>query len=126
MTDNVEYVLHLNPDQAHETLKAVELLMRLKLNQYKELPFNLIPLGDGDFCKRRDGANENLEAAFKYIFPTLESQKKDQEWYRLYNLYQVLRKAIHDVERPTSCGVDSYPPIRLTEEPLPTCDIVKL
>ena len=126
MSKNLEYTLILNSDQAHEALKAVELLMRLKINQPDQLSRDLLEpmyerIGCDEFCKRRDAANKHLRLAFLEIFPALDDWKKDTEWYRLYNLYQALRYAIHEAEYPNSVGVDSYPPMQFTEEPIPKC-----
>ena len=118
---NPSYRLTLNKTQAHTALKAIELMLRLKLNQPEEIPFALI-LNEEDFCERRDNAKPLLEAAFNIMYKgrdNTDASWKDAEWYRLYNMYQVLRKAIHDAEHPDSKGVDSYPPIAFTEEPLP-------
>ena len=127
MSKNLEYTLTLNSDQAHETLKAVELLMRLKINQPEELSRALLEpmyerIGCYEFCQRRDEANRFLQFAFLKIYPTMNDWMKDDEWYRLYNLYQSLRYAIHNAEHPQSTGVDSYPPTRFTDEPIPKCE----
>ena len=119
-----EYTLTLNSDQAHEVLKAVELLMRLKLNQPGEITRNLLDsmykrIGIDEYCRRRSLSDPYLKLAFKSIFPTDDDIRKDDEWYRLYNLYQALRYAIHEAEHPNSIGVDSAPPMQFTSEPLP-------
>lgn len=115
-----EYILTLNSEQAKEINKAVDLLMRLKINQYKELPFALINIADNDFCKKRDTANPYLHLAFAAMYEgKKDTEWKDSEWYRLYNIHQVIRKAIHDVEHPNSIGVDADPPIAFGGEPLP-------
>lgn len=126
MSKKLEYTLTLNSDQAHEALKAIELLMRLKINQPDQLSRDLLEpmyerIGCDEFCKRRDAANEYLRLAFAVIFPALDDWKKDTEWYRLYNLYQALRYAIHEAEHPNSVGVDSCPPMQFAEEPIPKC-----
>lgn len=127
------YTLELNSEQTREILKAVELLMRLKLNQPKEITRaimsdsyywdeenkNIIKEKFNDFIDRRDIADTYTEKAFKLIFPSWEYVKKDEEWYRLYNIYQVIRKNLHDAENPEGIGVDSYEPIAFTDEPLP-------
>lgn len=120
--NNYEYILTLNSDQTRETLKAIELLMRLKLGQYKELSFALLDITKDDFCRRKDLSERHLEKAFNELFGGKTDKKtdwKDTEWYRLYNLYQVLRKALHDAENPEGVGIDGYDPIQFTEEPLP-------
>lgn len=118
----VEYTLTLNSDQAHETLKAVELLMRLKIRQFDALPYNVIGIERDDYCVKRDEAKPHLDALERIFFPNWQDIKKDAEWYRLYNLYQVLRYAIHEAEHPQTIGVDSYPPVQFSDEPLPMCE----
>ena len=128
----IEYTLTMNSEQAKECLKAVELLMRLKINQPEQISRSVMPEDYwedgmlnkqkfGEYIKHRDAANDHLNRAFAEIFPTRESVKKDSEWYRLYNIYQVIRYQIHLAEYPNSTGVDSYPPRQFSEEPLPEC-----
>ncbi len=122
----IEYTLIMNSDQARETLKAVELLMRLKINQPHEISRAVLDgmyerLKIDEYCKRKDEANKHLDNAFKAIFPTWDDVKKDEEWFRLYNIYQALRYQIHLAENPNSKGVDSYPPRAFTDEPVPIC-----
>ena len=109
------YRLEMTSEQAREVNKAVELLMRLKLNQPEEIPRAVLSWGEGltcdEWCERRDGAEPPLREAFRQLFPTVADVRKDDEWHRLYNLHQVIRKAIHDAEHPETTGVDSYPPI---------------
>lgn len=118
MDDKVEYILTLNSNQAKEVLKTVELLMRLKLGQYQELSSALIDVRNDDFIRRAAAMDSILSSAFVYI-----DKEKNKEWYRLYNLYQVLRKAIHDIEWPNSFGVDGDKPMQFTEEPLPKIEV---
>ena len=127
----VEYTLILDSPQAAELLKAVELLMRLKINQPEEITWMVMPddyFSDNgkvdskrfdDYIERRDKANEYLRKAFALMFPY--GSTKDPEWHRLYNLYQVIRYARHEAEFPDSTGVDSYPPMQFTDEPMPKC-----
>lgn len=115
-----EYTLILNSDQAHETLAAVELFMRLKLGQYQELIHALCDFRDPEIANNISNADDVLKCAFQIMNKNKKpGDYKDKEWYRLYNLYQVLRKAIHDAEHPEGKGIDSYEPMQLTEEPLP-------
>ena len=129
----IEYTLTLTRDQAATVLKAVELLMRLKINQPEEVARAVMPENywkDGkidsalfdDHIQRRDRANVYIRAAFGEIFQPREPAKKDEEWYRLYNVYQALRYQRHLAEHPNSTGVDSYPPIAFTDEPIPKCE----
>ena len=114
-----EYTLTLNSEQAREILKAVELLMRLKLNQ--AFTFNDSVAGwDVEDPKRLREATRYVELALGILFENREAHRwKDAEWYRLYNIYQVIRKAVHDAEHPETEGVDAYDPIKFTDEPLP-------
>jgi len=127
----VEYTLTLDSTQAAELLKAIDLFMRLKINQPENITWMVMPddyfAENGavdskrfdDYIKRRDNANVYLREAFALMFP--RGSTKDQEWYRLYNLYQVIRYARHEAEFPDSTGVDSYPPMQFTDEPMPKC-----
>lgn len=122
---SLAYRLTLSPNQAHELNKAVELLMRLKLGQYEELPFALMNLGDMDFAGKRDRAKPYLQ----YAFGIMQGDKrpgeyKDAEWHTLYDLYQVIRHMIQQAEHPDSDGVDSYPPICTGGERLAGAEIL--
>ena len=121
----IEYVLTMNPEQARSALKAIDLFLRMKLGQYREVSFALLDITKEDFSSRRDKANEKLEEAFKILYDgkgKTDEEWKDQEWYRLYNLMQALRYQIHLAENPTGKGVDSYEPVQLTlDEPIPQC-----
>lgn len=116
----MSYVLTLTSEQAKVMDKAVELLLRLKLGQYKELAWALMDLDAKDFATKRDEAAPHLLYAFQTmsgkLFPGWD---KDEEWFRLYDLHQVVRHAIHDAEHPGTIGVDSYPPICTAGEKLP-------
>lgn len=126
MSGKVTYTLVMSKEQCHELTKAIDFLMRLKLNQYREIPSTLLDWGAGigvdEYCKRRDGAEKYLELAFREIFPTWEDVKKDKIWNRLYDLLQVIRKAIHDAEHPGTTGVDSYEPMCTAGEKMAKCE----
>ena len=113
-----EYVMTLNTDQLQEILKAVEILMRIKLKQPDLITTHLIPqdLETSEYVRRREKVIEHLKVAFDYMIPEV---KKDEEFYRLYNILQAGRYAIHEAEHPETNGVDSYPPIRMGSGPLP-------
>lgn len=128
----IEYTLKLNGTQAGEVLKAIDLLMRLKINQPHEISRAVMPddyWRNGkvdkdafdDFIHRRDRADDYLKKAFREIFPTWEDVKKDSEWHTLYNILQALRYQRHLAESPCSTGVDSYPPMHFGGEPIPEC-----
>lgn len=121
------YTLTLTSAQCRAVCNAVELLMRLKINQPEEIPRGALNWGNGlsveEWCRRRDRAEPLLRQAFKELFPTLDDVKKDEQWYRLYNLCQVTRYALHEAEAPEGKGVDSYPPWKAggVDEPMPKC-----
>ena len=123
-----EYTLTLTSAQARTMLKAVELLMRLKINQPEEISRAIMDgefyehIGCDEFCKRRDIADKHIHEGFKAIFPLWAEVQKDSEWYRLYNLFQSVRYAIHEAEHPDTIGVDSRPPMQFTDEPIPKCE----
>lgn len=130
--EKVEYTLKLNSTQANEVLKAVDLLMRLKINQPEEISRAVMPENywkDGkvdndafdDFLLRRDRADGYMKMAFRAIFPRWEDVKKDDEWHTLYNIYQSIRYQRHLAEFPNGRGVDSYPPMYFGGEKIPEC-----
>ena len=127
-TDNIEIVLRLNQQQAQEVLKATELLLRLKLGQFKELAFNLLDISADDFCEKRDAAEAPLKSAADIFFKGKRPEEwKDNEWYRLYNLFQVLRKAVWASagrdDKLSEIGASIF---QFTEEPIPKCEIVHI
>lgn len=113
-----EYVLTMNSNQTKETLKAIELLMRLKIKQFDILPYNLLDIGAKDYCDKRDAAEPLLRDLGEIFFPGWH-YSKDEEWNRLYDLYQVLRHAIHDAEYPTCKSQYADEPAQYSREPLP-------
>ena len=122
----MEYTITLSPNQIHAVKDAVELLMRLKINQPHEITRCIMDINACEnkedikaWIDRRDQANKYLDQAFMYIYPDWEHVKKDDLWHCLYDIYQVMRYAIHEVENPNSTGVDSYPPFQSGKEPLP-------
>lgn len=129
--NNFTYTLTLTSSQCRAVCNAVEFLMRLKINQPEEIPRAVLSWGEGlsveEWCRRRNRAEPLLRRAFKELFPTYDDVKKDDEWYRLYNLYQVTRYALHEAENPEGKGVDSYPPVNIggLDEPMPKCTFEK-
>lgn len=126
---NPAYTLTMSSTQARSVCNAVELLMRLKINQPEEIPRAVLNWGNGlsvdEFCRRRDKAEPILRQAFGELFPTWHDVKKDEEWHRLYDLYQVIRYAIHEAENPEGKGVDSYPPMCTAGEKMAKCEVLK-
>lgn len=76
----------------------------------------MLNIADSDFCDKRDKANPLLKSAFDIIFPPeLYYQREDHvwkndQWYRLYNVYQCLEDAF---------GMRNYKPMQMTDVPLP-------
>lgn len=122
----VEYTLTLKSKQAKEIQNALEVIMRWKLRQpsivMEYLPNRLSWKNDfDDYLKKRDEITEYLEKANDIAIPKLENNNtlKDEQWDRIYNIFQVIRHAIQQAEYPDSKGVDSYPPFPSGNEPLP-------
>lgn len=122
-----EYRLTLTSDQARAISKATELLMRLKIGQYEEIPFAVMDLGSERFAHKRDVAKPLLKSAFDFMAPDEfgGGWEQDEEWHRLYGIHQVIRHAIQQAEHPSSKGVDSYEPYSSGGEPLPQIEIIK-
>ena len=117
------YTLTMSEGQCHAVCEAVEFLMRLRMAQVDEIPRHVLEWGDGlscnEWCRRRDEAEPLLQAAFRILFPSWTEAKRDN---RLYDLYQVTRKAIHDAEHPETTGVDSYPLMCTAGEDMAKCE----
>ena len=117
------YTLTMSADQCHAVCEAVEFLMRLRMAQVNEIPMHVLEWGGGlscdEWCRRRDEAEPLLQAAFRILFPSYTEAKRDN---RLYDLYQVTRKAIHDAEHPETTGVDSYPLMCTDGEDMAKCE----
>lgn len=115
----MNYNLTLTANQMHELHKAVELLMRLKIGQYQELIYDLCDIHSVEKQETIDAADNLLKEAFILINTGKKSNEyKDQEWFILYDMYQVLRKAIHDAETPDRPGLDAVEPMQMSKEPL--------
>lgn len=101
---------------AHVVYDAVELMMRLKLNQPEHIVWALVDLSDPKFCEKRDDSEQILKEAFRRIYPSSEMHShkwKDDNWYRLYNVYQMLKYYY------TGFDDSVYKPIQLSDIPLP-------
>lgn len=126
----IEYTLTFNSEQAVMILKAVELLMRIKINQPHEISRAVLDgmskkLGINEYLTRMRDSNNYLEKAFKEIFPTWQEVEKDREWHVLYDILQSVRYARHNAEFPESTGVDSYPPLPTGVGKIPKCTWIK-
>lgn len=122
----IKYRLTMTPEQAKEANSAIELMMRLKLAQYGELPYTLMDISDKEYCEKRDDAMPHLKAGFDAMFRGKRSDEwKDREWYVLYSLHQVIRHAIRNAEFPDSTGVWANPPMDFEGIGLPEIETVK-
>jgi len=114
-----EYTLTLNEEQCHEVLKSVELLMRLKIGQYQELIYSLCDIYNPELSEQISAADSVFRTAFDIMNKGKKpSEYKDKEWHVLYDLYQVLRKGIHDAEHPEGSGLDAAEPLQFGNMPL--------
>lgn len=113
----VEYTLTMNEEQCHAVYKAVELLMRLKIGQYQELIYSLCDITDPNISEQLSQADTLFKVAFETMNKGKTSKEyKDEEWKRLYNLYQVLHEAISKAEHPEE--TDNIEPLQFTGEKL--------
>ena len=116
------YAMTVSSEQARAIDKAVELLLRLKIGQFDVLPYNLMMPGSEGYCEHRDAAKPYLDGLDR-VFSTY--YHKDDEWHRLYDLHQVIRKAIHDAEHPETVGVDSYPVVNTCGEKMARMEVTE-
>ena len=107
----VEYILTLDKEQAKEIQNALEVIIRWKLKQPElmkdYLPDRLNWKRGVDFdisLSKRKAATELLRAAndllvpYDYSNPSLDQPLKDEQWHRIYNIFQVIRHAIWESE----------------------------
>lgn len=122
----MKYRLTMTSEQVKEANAAIELMMRLKLAQYRELPYTLMDISDTEYCEKRDDAMPHLKAGFDAMFRGRKDYEwKDREWYVLYNLHQVIRHAIRNAEFPDSNSVWSTPPMDFEGIGLPEIETLK-
>ena len=115
---------------------AMELFARLKLGQFREITFRIMPdHGEGNFdswLKERDFANELLEMAARHVFGTNnwgqpDVKVRDEEEMRAWELYTTLRytRMWHDYpeEGETSWSVGFDKPMAQSGDRMPKCEI---
>ena len=134
-----EYVLTLTTEQAREIQNALEAIMRWMLKQpeimREYLPDRLDWTSGADFdasLAKRKAATELLRAAndlmrpYNYSNPK-EPPLKDDQWHRIYNIFQVIRHALWeargdreywcvDGNEPFPSGAESLPKIEWREK----------
>lgn len=130
MADKYEYTLTLTTAQAREVQNALEAIMRWMLKQpeimREYLPDRLDWKSDFDVSlAKRNAATELLKAANDLMCPydyyrDKDKPLKDDQWHRLYNIFQVIRHAIWEAESDKKyCVVDGNRPFPSGDEPLP-------
>lgn len=116
---------------------ALELYARLKLGQFREITFHIMPddWKEGHFdrwIQERDFANELLEMAARHVFGTNnwgqpDIKVKDEDEMRAWELYTTLRytRMWHDYpeEGKTSWSVGFDKPMAQSGDKMPKCEI---
>ena len=132
MAEKYEYILTLNAAQAREVQNALDAIMRWMLKQpeimREDLPDRLDwskgPEFDASLAKR-NAATDLLKAANDLMCPydfykDADKPLKDDQWHRIYNIYQVIRHAIWEAESDHEhWTVASGEPFPSGDEPLP-------
>lgn len=130
-----EYTLTLTTKQAREIQDSLEVVMRWMLKQpeimREYLPDRLCWDHGENFdisLAKRNAATEMLKAANDLLCPydytnQGEAPLKNDQWHRIYGIYQVIRHAIWEAESDKKyCTVDGNTPMQTGEEPLPKID----
>lgn len=128
----VQYKLLLNEEQARVVARACELYCRLHIGQMDEISHELLLKETReDICQRRTEADNLLLRLKKLFFPTLQGHGHsygvghDSLADRAWNVYIALRYRISWHEHPEGgIGVNFDPPMQLSGEPIPTCEII--
>lgn len=137
MPDTYEYTLTLSTAQAREVQDALEAIMRWKLKQpeimREYLPDRLDWKHDFDISlAKRNAATELLKAANDLMCPydyyqDKDKPLKDEQWNRIYNIFQVIRHAIWEAENTKEFyTVDGNEPFPSGSEPLPKIEWKKV
>ena len=121
--------------------EALELYARLKLGQFREITWKIMPQDWKEnhfdlWIKERDFANELLEMAARHVFgsnnygqPDVKEHDKDE--LRAWELYTTLRyvRAWHDYppeEGESSWSVVYDKPMAQSGDRMPKCEIVEV
>lgn len=128
-----EYTLTLTTKQAREIQDSLEVVMRWMLKQ-PEIMREYLPdrlcwdhgeTFDISLAKRK-AATEMLKAANDLLCPYDQSEWRDNplkndQWHRIYGIYQVIRHAIWEAESndKSKWSVDSWKPYPSGNEELP-------
>lgn len=129
--------LEMSREAAMVCEDALELFARLKLGQFREITWKVMPddWKEGAFdswIKERDFANELLEMAARHVFGTNnwgqpDVKVKDDEELRAWELYTTLRytRSWHDnpEDGKTSWSVCYDEPLAQSGDRMPKCEI---
>lgn len=129
--------LEMSREAAMVCENALELFARLKLGQFREVTWKIMPEDwkEGAFdrwIQERDFANELLEMAAKHVFGTNnwgqpDVKVKDDEELRAWELYTTLRytRSWHDnpEDGKTSWSVCYDEPLAQSGDRMPKCEI---
>lgn len=132
MAEKYEYTITLNTAQAREVQNALEAIMRWMLKQ-PELMVDFLPdklPWNKNFdaaLHQRDSVKRYLRLAIDAAIPGNDGLKDDQ-WYMVYGIFQVIRHAIWEAEShdKSSWSIASDTPIQWGPEPLPKIEWKKV
>jgi len=129
--------LEMSREAAAVCENALELFARLKLGQFREITWKIMPddWREGNFdrwIQERDFANELLEMAARHVFGSNnwgqpDIKERDKEEMRAWELYTTLRytRMWHDYpeEGETSWSVGFDKPLAQSGDVMPKCEI---
>lgn len=132
--------LEMSREAAMVAESALELFARLKLGQFREITWKIMPdpLRENNFdewIRERDFANELLEMAARHVFGVNnynqpDVQSRDEEEMRAWELYTTLRHARAWHDYPPEEGDTSYhwnvmydEPMSQSGDRMPKCEI---
>lgn len=132
--------LEMSREAAMVCEEALELFARLKLGQFREITWKIMPddWKENNFegwIQERDFANELLEMAAKHVFGSNnwgqpDVKERDVEEMRAWELYTTLRytRVWHDhpEDGETSWSVCYDKPLAQSGDKMPKCEIVEM
>ena len=118
-----EYQLLLTKEQAWLVATACEFYARIRLGQFREIPFRLMLHDYGkNYCERRDEAERLLFEARERIYPELHGSGhsygigKFDDADQAFDVFQVIRKEIFPDSREVFTYQDEIPIFKKLEE----------
>ena len=133
-----KFLLELTENQMRLIKEALEEYFRIRMNQWWDLSDSLTsknmdfssenPNHDKifqDFIIRRECVRESLEAVGRMLWGTMNNQKSEEQLIA-EDIWHVIRYRLFIESGSTDTWrVDAYPPLLVSGEPAPKCEVME-